>query len=128
MAILIISDGADTASDLSMRDLRSAMYRTDAFVYAIAIDSADKYPINAPTNAAALTDITDQSGGRTRAVKGTAELTPALKDIAEELNSQYLIGYSSPKRADGEYHTIRVRVRGTEDRVRARRGYVAARP
>ena len=37
-AVLIISDGADTASDASLRDVRSALVRSDAFVYAIAID------------------------------------------------------------------------------------------
>ena len=40
-ALLIISDGADTASDATLRDVRSALLRSDAFVYAIAIDSPD---------------------------------------------------------------------------------------
>src|SRR5262249_49460355 len=34
-AIVIISDGADTASDATLRDVRTALLRTDAFVYAI---------------------------------------------------------------------------------------------
>ena len=38
-ALLIISDGADTASDANLRDVRGALLRSDAFVYAIAIDS-----------------------------------------------------------------------------------------
>jgi VWFA-related protein len=37
-ALVIISDGADTASDAALRDVRSALLRTDAFVYAVAID------------------------------------------------------------------------------------------
>src|SRR5207247_1551819 len=37
-ALLLISDGADTASNASIRDVRSALLRSDAFVYAIAID------------------------------------------------------------------------------------------
>src|SRR5436189_5788544 len=36
-ALLIISDGADTASNVSMRDVKSALLRSDASVYAIAI-------------------------------------------------------------------------------------------
>jgi hypothetical protein len=41
-------DGADTASTISLRELRSALLRTDGFVYAIAIDPAgapgDQHP------------------------------------------------------------------------------------
>jgi Ca-activated chloride channel family protein len=124
-ALLVISDGADTASDTPLRDVRSSLLRSDAFVYAVAIDSADRRPINTPINASALSEITDQSGGRTRVVHSSADLSVALSEIAEELNHQYLIGYLSPKGADGKYHTIRVRVRGTDHRVRARNGYVA---
>ena len=39
--------------------------RSDAFVYAVAIDAPDRRPINTPINPAALSEITDQSGGRT---------------------------------------------------------------
>lgn len=124
-ALLVISDGADTASDITLRDLRSALLRSDAFIYAVGMDSSDRRPINAAVNPAALAEFTDQSGGRTKVVGSSAELSAALDEIAAELNSQYLIGYTSPKPDDGEYHTIRVRVRGSDYRVRARNGYVA---
>jgi hypothetical protein len=42
--------------------------------------------------------------------------------IAEELNSQYVIGYSSSHAADGKFHSIRVR--SGSYRVRARNGFV----
>jgi Ca-activated chloride channel family protein len=127
-ALLIVSDGADTASDLSLRDLRTALLRSDAFVYAVAIDSADRGPINAAVNPAALREVTDQSGGRTLVVHDSSDLASALNDVAEELNSQYLIGYSSAKSADGQFHTIRVRVKDRDYKIRARTGYVASRP
>ena len=123
--MLVISDGADTASDAALRDVRFAMHRSDAFVYAVAIDTSNRQAINAQVNAGALGEITSQSGGRTLVVHDTADAISALSDIAEELNSQYLMGYTSPKGADGKYHSIHVRVRGTDYRVRARDGYVA---
>jgi Ca-activated chloride channel homolog len=126
-ALLIISDGADTASTATLRDVRSALLRNDAFVYAIAIDSADARAINARVNVDALRDITNQSGGRTEVVRNSADLADATARIADELNNQYLIGYTSPKGADGAYHSIRVKVAGTDYRVRARNGYVATR-
>jgi VWFA-related protein len=119
-----VSDGADTASDTGLRDLRGALMRTDLFVYAVGIDSADRRTINAPVNAATLGQITDQSGGRTRIVHDSSELSSALEQIADELNSQYLIGYASPRQSDGRYHSIRVRVTGGDFKVRARNGYV----
>jgi Ca-activated chloride channel family protein len=126
-ALLIISDGADTASAATLRDVRSALLRNDVFVYAIAIDSADAKAINARVNVDALRDITNQSGGRTEVVRNSADLADATARIADELNNQYLIGYTSPKGADGAYHSIRVKVAGMDYRVRARSGYVATR-
>jgi VWFA-related protein len=124
-AILLISDGADSASDASLVELRMAMLRSDAFAYAIAINSPDPRPINAQINPVALREITDGSGGRTEVVQDTGDLQAATARIAEELNNQYLLGYDSPHKPDDRYHSIRVRVQGGTYRVRARNGYVA---
>jgi Ca-activated chloride channel family protein len=124
-ALLVISDGADTASSATLREVRSALLRSDAFVYAIAIDSSDPQAINARINAQALREITGETGGRTEVVRTSAELYAACGRIADELNSQYILGYTSTKGADGKYHSIRVKIIGADHRVRARNGYVA---
>ena len=124
-ALLVISDGADTASTATMRDVRSALLRSEAFVYAIAIDSPEPKAINRTVNVQALREITSESGGRTEVVRNSADLDPATSTIADELNRNSVIGYVPPKAADGQFHSIRVRVTGTDDRVRARNGYVA---
>jgi len=125
-ALLIISDGADTASNATLRDLKSALLRSDVFVYAIAIDSSATQAINSRVNVDALRDITAETGGRTEVIKTSADLAEATARIADELNTQYLLGYTSTKAADGKYHSIRVRVAGAEYRIRARQGYVAS--
>jgi VWFA-related protein len=125
-ALVLISDGADTASDATLREVRAALLRTDAFAYAIAIDPPSSVAINTRVNPVALQEITDTSGGRTEVVHGSDEMLPAIARIAEELNTQYLLGYSSSYGADGQYHSIRVRVPGGDYRVRARNGYVAS--
>lgn len=127
-ALLLVSDGADTASNATLREVRSALMRSDTFVYAIAIDSPEPQPINTRVNATTLREITDDSGGRTEIVHNAAELVEATARIADELNHQYVLGYTSPRGADGKYHSIRVRVRGPEYKVRARNGYVAEPP
>jgi Ca-activated chloride channel homolog len=126
-AIVLITDGDDTASDLTLHDLRPALVRTDAFVYAIAIDTPEPQPLARRVNAASLNEITGQSGGRTEIVRSTEDLGPATANIADELNHQYVLGYSSPHPGDGKYHSIRVTVARDGYRVRARQGYVASR-
>jgi VWFA-related protein len=125
-ALLVISDGADSASDATLTVLRSAMLRSDAFAYAIAIDSPDTRAINAQVNPSTLREITDTSGGRTEVVADSADLAAATARIADELNHQYVLGYNAPHGADGRYHSIRVRIAGGGGyQVRTRRGYVA---
>jgi VWFA-related protein len=124
-AIVIISDGSDTASDATLREVRAALLRSDAFVYAIVIDSPQRQAINARVSVSGLREITDDSGGHTQVVQNSSELTAAAARIAEELNSQYLLGYTSPRGADGHFHSIRVRIGAGDYRVRARSGYVA---
>jgi len=124
-ALVLISDGADTASTNTLRELRSALLRTDAFVYAIAIDPPDRRAINTRVNAQTLREITAETGGRTEVVQSSSQLVEATARIAEELNSQYVLGYTSPRGADGQFHSIRVRVAGADYRVRTRSGYIA---
>jgi VWFA-related protein len=121
-AVLVISDGADTASDASLRDVRAALFRSDAFVYAIAIDSPERQAINTRVNVEALRGITSDSGGRTEVVRSSEDLAEATARIAEELNHQYVLGYSSTHPAKGQFHSIRVHAGSY--RVNSRRGYV----
>jgi Ca-activated chloride channel family protein len=125
-ALVVISDGADTASDRSLQQARDAVIKRDAFVYAIAIDSPG---VSASTrvNPAALRDLTGPTGGYTEVVHDATELGPATQRIAEELNSQYTIGYTPSRALDGAWRSIRVRVKGQPYYVRARQGYMAER-
>jgi hypothetical protein len=77
-------------------------------------------------NAVALRDLTDDSGGRTEIVRDARDLNPATASIASELSQQYYLGYPSPGKNDGRWHSIRVEVNHRNYRVRARRGYVAS--
>ena len=123
--VIIISDGADTASDATIRDVRTALLQSDAFVYAIAIDTPEAQAIAQRVSIETLNEITSQSGGRTEIVRATADIEQATANIADELNHQYVLGYSSPHPGDGQYHSIRVRATNPAYKVRARTGYVS---
>jgi Ca-activated chloride channel homolog len=123
-AMVLISDGADTASDHSLLQALEDIRRSDALVYAIAIDSGDARE-STRVNPEALRDITSLTGGYTEVVRTAADLGPATARIADELNKQYTLGYSSSRPPDGTWRAIRVRVRGGHYLARARRGYYA---
>jgi Ca-activated chloride channel family protein len=122
-AIVLVSDGADTASDTTPTVLKQKLNRTDVFLYAIGIDSLDARN-STRINPYTLQELTSQGGGYTEIIRSTEELGPATQRIAEELNNQYMIGYTPTRRADGGYHTVRVKVTNDAYRVRARRGVV----
>jgi Ca-activated chloride channel homolog len=123
-AMIVVSDGADTASDRSLLQTIDVIRRNDAFVYAIAIDAQDGRE-STRVNPEALRDITSLTGGYTEVVKSAADLGPATARIADELNKQYTLGFSSTKPPDGAWRPLRVRVRSGMYYVRARRGYFA---
>lgn len=125
-ALVVISDGADTASDRTLTEVRSAIRRSDAFVYALAIRGDRERPSTA-VRPELLRAITDESGGYTAVIEGAAALGAETARIAEELNHQYLLAYPAPRPPDGRYHGIRLRVEREGLTVRARRGYVADR-
>jgi Ca-activated chloride channel family protein len=122
-AILLVSDGADTASDMTPTALKQKLVRSDVFLYAIGIDSLDARN-SRRINPFTLNELTSQGGGYTEVIKSTDELGPATERIAEELNHQYVIGYTPKTASNGTYHSIRVKVTNDALRVRARRGVV----
>lgn len=78
-------------------------------------------------NIQALRELTDLSGGRTEVVRSSGDLGPATASVADELRRQYQLIYQSNAKRDGRWHAITVTVRDASFRVRARKGYVAAR-
>jgi Ca-activated chloride channel family protein len=123
-ALVMISDGADTASERTLHGALDAIRRTDVFVYAIAIDDPGGRT-STRVNPQALREITSLSGGTTEVVRTASDLGPATARIADELNKQYMLGYSSAKPPDGAWRTLRIRVLRDGHFARARRGYYA---
>jgi VWFA-related protein len=175
-AIVLLSDGNDTNSRATVREIKTIIRSTEVLAYAIGIDTTETstwgspppaypppqaprrpipfpFPIPGRTsppaqppgyppspsppgtsrsrgriddrlNVTALRDITDDSGGRTEIVRYARDVEPATSSVADELSKQYYLGYSAQGRKDGQWHTIRVDVRGGH-LVRARKGYLA---
>jgi len=126
--LVLISDGADSASDASLQDALRRMNQTDAFLYGVAIDAPAGPAINRRSfSPEALSEISTQTGGYTEVIHDSSELTAAAERIANELNHQYTLAYAPSRQPDGQYHSIRVRTGDPKQTVRARRGYTHVR-
>jgi Ca-activated chloride channel family protein len=126
-AMVVISVGADTASDRTLQQARDVLRRSDAFVYAIGIDAPDARA-STRVNPEALREITGPSGGYTEVVRSATDLGPATARIADELNKQYTFAYVSSRPPDNTWRTIRVHVTRGDYLARARRMYFADKP
>ena len=126
-ALLILSDGRDNSSQRSVKEVQEAIRKSEILVYALAVDGGDDGPFGGEgVDAGALRKLTDATGGRTEVVKGFKNLDKATARLADELNQQYVLGYTAPTVRDGRWHEIKVEVRKRGAKVRARLGYIAS--
>ncbi len=129
-AIILLTDGEDTISQVHMQDAISRALKADALIYAIGI--GDRYQFG--INESALKKITDGTGGRAYFPRNERELREAFAQIERELREQYLIAYSpSNKTRDGSYRRVAIEivnpeVRKENLRLTYRPGYFAKTP
>jgi VWFA-related protein len=71
-----------------------------------------------------LKRLADETGGGYFELKKTADLAPTFTRVAQELHSQYVIGFT-PTELDNRVHKLTVRVKRPGTTPRARRSYVA---
>jgi Ca-activated chloride channel family protein len=71
-----------------------------------------------------LARVAEETGGGYLEIRFGQDLGAAFAKVADELHSQYLLGFAPPKR-DGKVHEIEVRTAVKGLKPRARKGYVA---
>jgi len=126
--IILLTDGEDQGSREKLGAALEAAQKADILIYSINIsDASFYYRQGAGYNGEpVLHKLSDETGGRVIEVNRQNGLTQAFQEIANELRTQYLLGYSSANtRRDGAYRKIHVRVRNGDYKVQARRGYYA---
>ena len=102
-AIILLTDGQDTSSQMHLRDAINSAVKVDALVYAIGIGDRYSYGIDESS----LKKITDATGGRAYFPRNERELRDAFMQIQRDLREQYLIAYSSSnKTRDGSYRRV----------------------
>jgi Ca-activated chloride channel homolog len=110
-ALLIISDGGDNHSRYGPREIRSLVQEADVEIYAVGIFDSIFKTYEEWAGQRLLTEITEDTGGRTITVDDVKKLPDAAAAISRELRNQYVIGYH-PNNAvhDSKWHKIKVRL------------------
>lgn len=124
--LVLVTDGEDQGSKVSLQKSTEASERADLIVYSIVVCDPEFYKMMGITyhGDAGVRKLARETGGRTIRVKTLEQISAAFQEIAQELRSQYLLGYSpSNLRRDGSFRRIRLKVRGHNYTVRTRTGY-----
>jgi Ca-activated chloride channel family protein len=128
-AIIVLSDGEDTSSLLPFEEVLDLAKRSETAIYTIGLRSPD-----GPTSTTkgfkeaefVLRQFSQETGGRAFFPNQLSDLTNVYGQIADELSSQYTVGYTSknPKR-DGSWRRVVVRVARPNTTARTKLGYFA---
>lgn len=127
--LVVISDGEDTNSDHStFDDVLRVLQQNDCLFYAIN-PSGPAIRLNkiSVKGQRSLEMMAVETGGMAFLPDQPEDLHAVFRQIASELQAQYLLGYyPADVRTDGRFRHITVRVLSRSDlRVRARQGYYA---
>jgi Ca-activated chloride channel family protein len=139
--IIVLSDGKDSGPQLGRRyltegDVIKRARKKDVMVYAIGMHSGGprQMPAFSPYGFQAglmdplidpgLEHVAEETGGGYVEIRYNQDLSAAFARVAEELHSQYLLGFAPPKR-DGKVHDIDVKISKKGMKPRARKNYVA---
>lgn len=135
-AVVVLSDGLDTASGFGFDELLEAVRRHAVAIYAIAprpsaVIKAQREVIFGETTREQdfeLRRLTAETGGRAFFPAALSELTGVYDEIARELANQYSLGYqSSNPNFDGQFRRIALRITAPGVQWRTRSGYTAER-
>jgi len=125
-AMILLTDGEDQGSQLNIKDAVEAAQKSDSIVYVLLCADRGFYGFGGYSGEGEMKKMTQETGGRVINVGNKLDkLRDAFDQIANELRSQYSIGYVPTNRAkDGTFRKVEIR---TKDgyKVQARSGYYA---
>jgi VWFA-related protein len=121
-AIILVSDGEDNQSRVTLGETVEMAQRAEVILYAISTNVSnikmrgDKM----------LERMAEATGGRAFFPFKIEDVSNAFAEIQDELRSQYAVAYKPADfRADGRYRTIEIGADNKKYHVRARKGYYA---
>ncbi len=120
-ALVILTDANDTGSKVRLEEALEAAQRTDTVIHILVI--SDPYY---GANEGVAKKLAEETGGRAIVVHSEKKLEEAFDQIAEELRTEYTLGYYPTNSArDGRFRKIKTETTRPDLRVLARKGYYA---
>jgi len=127
-AIVILTDGIDTSSQMTASEVSGLASSIDVPVYIVAtvaspdraslIESGDK---TVPSDGADLRDLAEWTGGRLVFATTFGEAVVAASNLLDELRQQYVLAIEAAN--SPEWRRLEVRVKRSSASVKARSGY-----
>jgi Ca-activated chloride channel family protein len=125
--VVVFTDGDDTASRLGANDVLDKAKDHETMIYAIGLEST--FYVGGRTQRTRpdrmLRKFADETGGGYFELKKTDDLAPTFTRVAQELHSQYTIGFA-PTVLDGKEHKLELKVKPTGMTARGRKSYIAS--
>jgi len=127
-AIVVFSDGEDTSSLVSFDEVLDLAKRSETAVFTIALRGPDNQRKGFREAEFVMRQLADETGGRAFFPERIEDLNGVYGQIADELASQYTVGYSprNPRR-DGAWRRVVVQVARPNAVPRTKRGYYGPR-
>ncbi len=124
-AMILLTDGQDEGSKLKLQDAIEAAQKADSIVYVLLCADRGFYG-GFYSGESPMKKLTQETGGRVVNVGNKLDkLKEAFDQIAQELRSQYNIGYTPSNAAlDGTFRKVEVRSKNGY-KIQARTGYYA---
>jgi Ca-activated chloride channel family protein len=126
--ILLFTDGDDTDSrTMRLGTVLERARAEEVMIYAIGLESEyfnGQQRVRTKPDSG-LRKIADETGGGYFELKRTADLAPTFTKVAQELHSQYVIGFT-PTLLDNKVHKLAVKMKQPGMAAQARRSYLAA--
>jgi VWFA-related protein len=125
-ALIVFSDGEDTSSLVSFDEVLDLAKRSETSIYAIALRGVDTQAKGFREAEFVMRTLAQETGGRAFFPTKIEDLDGVYKQIADELASQYTLGYTSANpRRDGAWRRIVVQVSRPNITPRTKKGYYA---
>jgi VWFA-related protein len=130
--IVVITDGVDEGSRLTINQAVESAQKADAVIYSIDYQDPRFYgPFGnfGGGGETALRKMSDETGGHVYKVDRKITLEQVFKELQDEMRSQYSIAYTPTNdRKDGSYRKLEIKLSNKDYKAQARKGYYAIKP
>jgi VWFA-related protein len=135
-AIVVITDGVDQGSRLTINQAVEAAQKSDAVIYCIDYSDPGAYGggfgminLGGGAGVSAMRKMSEETGGHMYKVDRKHSLDQVFKELQDEMRSQYSIAYTPTNdRKDGTYRKLDIKLSNKDLKAQARKGYYAIKP